>query len=257
MLDDNALLALLKNNRKLRHLSLRQCEDITKDVFVNMPVLNQLVHLDIIGCFIITDSEVETIANCCKNLRHINLKWCFEVTHNGIRLLTNKCVCLTELHVDGSTFEHLINDSDRNEMKGIQSHVHIRKLDLGFYEITKEITDDLLKNIADFCPDIRELHLTGQYKVTDIGVKYVLQKWKDLNFVRILKAEKKGRTIYKAIWIIDTEYRFGVRKNCGCDMFFVYGPDYYVAPKSTSCFLVGIMLFICFLVLSVFMFLSF
>lgn len=199
VLDNDALLVLLQNNRKLRHLSLRQCDYVTKAAFVNMPDLDYLVHFEITGCSDITDFEVEMFANCCKNLRHININRCVKVTYNGIGLLIKKCKWLTELECDANTFKNLMINFDMYETNSTQKHIHLRKLSLVFCFDDGKITDNFVQNIADFCPDIRELNLRGRYLLIDIGIEDVIQTCQDLKIVNIWKGPNDYDLTYKTV----------------------------------------------------------
>lgn len=68
--------------------------------------------------------------------------------------------------------ENFLNALTCSSIPSPRVHSKLRVLNMG---MCSRINDRCLRQIATFCPDLRELYITGCYKAKDLGISYIAQ----------------------------------------------------------------------------------
>lgn len=128
-------------------------------------------------------SKVETSLDCVRNCEVVEIFWSDLTNITGI---CDRCPNLKELSLTGIGYNYLTH---KNILKGaiyltrLSLHNFSQELLLDFQDCTEivsvdfdkcyNITDDLLKNINDHCPKLREIRIAGTNNITDVGLTYL------------------------------------------------------------------------------------
>ncbi|XP_052079059.1 F-box/LRR-repeat protein 7-like [Mytilus californianus] len=156
-----------------------------------------LLSLKLSGCPGVTDTGIDDLSNKCRYLEHVNFNKCVKITHKSINRLISKCLWLKTAKFNSCNFIYNLDfrsftreqeankqNTERdlkyrtilnahNMTQNIGQHSHIRKLSLKF---CPNLDGNSIKQIADYCPDLREVYLTGTHIVSDDAIHYLLQK---------------------------------------------------------------------------------
>jgi len=125
----------------LEHLSLCNWDGITTEhVEILLRKFPNLTHLNLSGCFKLTNQAIINIGNILgSKLTYLQIRDCPVISLEGIQGLC-KCTNLLELYIDGCT----------------------------------EVDGASVKILADGCRDIEKLGLSGLNKITDSSIQYLL-----------------------------------------------------------------------------------
>merc|ERR1712086_120391 len=85
--------------KNLDHLNLGGCYRITDEGVASLAATcDKLIHLALGGCYRITDDGVASLAATCDKLIHLNLGGCYRITDEGVASLAATCDKL--IHLD-------------------------------------------------------------------------------------------------------------------------------------------------------------
>ncbi|CAI8003184.1 F-box/LRR-repeat protein 4 [Geodia barretti] len=104
----------------------------------HVPVIRNLVSLDLWRCKFASPETIVTIAKSCKDLEEIDIGWC----HNVLRV----------------QFDHRFLFGNCKKLKKV------------FLTSGRIIDDTYLNSIATFCSDIELLDILGSNQVTNTGI---------------------------------------------------------------------------------------
>ncbi|VDI58163.1 F-box and leucine-rich repeat protein 2/20 [Mytilus galloprovincialis] len=202
---------------ELRVIVAKYCEGIDDNGVHSLAKnCSNLLSLKLSGCPGVTDTGIEDLSNRCRFLEHVNFNKCVKITHKSINCLIGKCLWLKTAKFNSCNFIHNLDfraftrEQDVNNMNeqnperdlnnrtalnahnmtyNISQHSHIRKLSLQF---CPNIDGDSIKQIADYCPDLREVYLTGTHIITDEAIHYLLKKCLSINVLDISGGSRVG-----------------------------------------------------------------
>lgn len=199
---NDALRCLLANNRKLRHLSLRNCDDLTKEGFEDMPVLNQLSYLDISNTFI-GDKCLERMSESIPNIREFLMEQCVYVTDIGLSYIGKHCDKLQKLIID----KHETSESRNITNVGLEYvAVGCKGLETLVAKYCQGINDVGLLALASNCSKLSVLKVAGCSGITDSGVESIANNCKNMRHINLAKCAKVthksiNTVIEKCLWL--------------------------------------------------------
>ena len=210
-LTDAALEAIANSCALLKHLAVSYCPGIGHIGVVALASGCKLLEdLEIAGCSELVDESLQSLVENCPKLRKLNLKDCEQLTSKSINdavvklkhlwyLNLNNCDRLGDLDfnttetnasakLDGAddTAIEDIKDFDKSESIAVKMkelvglmevHSHISFLCIGNCTL---LSDNCLRQVASFCPDIRELNVHENYNITDQSVDLIARSCKFL-----------------------------------------------------------------------------
>jgi F-box/leucine-rich repeat protein 2/20 len=159
-----------QNSRELVTLKLSGCRQVSTWAFMKIfGGCDQIKHLDISFCSLVTDEEIKLLAdNCSCSLRQIHLRECKQISDVGLSFLSQGCPNLSEINVRRSEMPFRISDVCLLQLgQGCQGLV---SLNLRGCEM---ITDTGLSWMANWSKDLRHIDLSNCTKVTNSGVRYI------------------------------------------------------------------------------------
>ncbi|XP_066297965.1 F-box/LRR-repeat protein 2-like [Branchiostoma lanceolatum] len=133
---DNGIAYIAQYCRLLEHLDLGHCFITDTGMKCRFP---RLRHLDLNGCWHLTDSGLKYLAANNPNLEYLNIDWCFRITDKGIEHLAKRCPKLRHI-----SMAHCFSVSNRG-----------------------------IKQLSQNCPGIAELNVSGNFLLTDKALRYL------------------------------------------------------------------------------------
>jgi len=193
----------LKNYFGEESQELRSLSDITQILFWPCPIwsdkatvsgltevmqqCSNLTTLRMSWCQSFADKDLEVMVSCFSNpdthsswktshLRHLDLSNCQRVTNGGLSIIGQNFPNLQRLILNGCT---QINDGGIQilsyNMGGSSNCPYMQILGLS----ETQITDQALRYIARFCPDLHTLDLSHCKQITDVGVIYIAEAYRE------------------------------------------------------------------------------
>lgn len=155
-------LSLIARCSSLVHLNFRGCRDFTD--FALAPVAEgtgSLTFLDLGGCDRLTSKSVAVFTGKNPNLTHVDLRACRLVLDSTVRLVARACVGLRYLNL---TKGPSVSDMTLEDLGGNCSELRDLRLR------GSSVEDGALMAIAQGCPNVTHLDLTGSSNITDDGI---------------------------------------------------------------------------------------
>ncbi|CAH1962220.1 unnamed protein product [Acanthoscelides obtectus] len=177
--DDNVLqtLVLAKNLQKLHLKPDENC--ISTEGFLNLfPYLHRLCDLSLRNSSAVEDNVLRCLANNCPNLTLLDFGGCRNITDDGIKSISKlqniTCLTVSYSQMSDRGISYLVNSSNGNTLKELQIHN------------CANITEDGLKEIANYCPNI-EILVFHNCSATYLNISQTLQdldlkKLKQINY---------------------------------------------------------------------------
>ena len=142
-----------------------------------------LKELNLQGCYDTTDEGINAIARNCKQLTSLNVTWMYQfrsmnVTQESINAIARECNNLRELRLS----QHMYAFMQRDDETNINNFRHFQ-------------INDVIKNIAQNCSQLRKLHLIYTSGVNDLGIKGMsknCQHLEDLNLTGCVQVSDSG-----------------------------------------------------------------
>lgn len=156
--------ALLSNGQALRELRLANCELISDEAFLTLPLGRTYEHLrilDLTSCARLTDRAVEKIIEVAHRLRNVVFAKCRNLTDVAVHAISKLGKNLHYLHLG-----HCGHITDQAVIKLVQTCNRIRYIDLG---CCIHLTDESVTKLATL-PKLRRIGLVKCSAITDRSV---------------------------------------------------------------------------------------
>ncbi|CAC5392925.1 FBXL2_20 [Mytilus coruscus] len=171
-IDDNGVHSLAKNCRNLLSLKLSGCPGVT-DTGI-------LEHVNFNKCVKITHKSINRLIGKCLWLKTAKFNSCNYIYNLDFRSFTREQETNKQNTERDLKYRTTLNAHDMTN--NIGQHSHIRKSSLKF---CPNIDGDSIKQIADYCPDLREVYLTGTHIICDEAIHYLLRKCLSISILDI------------------------------------------------------------------------
>ena len=206
-LTDAALAVIANSCCSLKYLAVNYCLGIGHLGVVALASGCKLLEdLEIAGCDTLSDDSLQSLVENCLNLRKLNLLDCEQITSTSVNSILvklrhlryldlNNCYRLCDLKFMSTDLrintedcrDDIVKDNlSKPESNGVETkqrftfdeiHSHIFVLSIGY---CSKISAECLRQVASFCPDIRELNLQECFNITDQSVELVTKSCKSL-----------------------------------------------------------------------------
>ncbi|CAG8984120.1 hypothetical protein HYALB_00006222 [Hymenoscyphus albidus] len=156
---------LLIHGQSLRELRLANCEFVSDNAFLNLPLnrtFEQLRILDLTSCARLTDAAIEHIIASAPRLRNLVFAKCRNLTNNAVDAISKLGKNLHYLHLG-----HCGHITDEAVIRLVQACNRIRYIDLG---CCLHLTDESVMKLATL-PKLRRIGLVKCSNITDRSVK--------------------------------------------------------------------------------------
>jgi hypothetical protein len=133
---------------------------------------------------ILDDNLLISIANSCPKLKKLYVSKGYDITNYGVKMILKKCTHLEYLKlVNCPKINHEALDTRYIEEMSIMSDNISHDLNLRYLNVSycRIMEDNFVKKVADNCPFLEELHISGCQNISDEGMKYLVsgRAWKD------------------------------------------------------------------------------
>lgn len=118
---------------------------------------------------LITDQGLEAIGTACHRLKILNVSKCPQISYESLAKITPLNRRLNTLAASAT----LISDAGLSHICGGFTAKEMTSLDVSF---CREITDFSIITLADQCPNLKFLNLTGLSRITDEGMRAICAK---------------------------------------------------------------------------------
>ena len=173
ILGDQNIKTLSKKLTNISNLNLSRCQITDDRLFALAENLKGLTSLNLYNCCI-SDQGLIVLAENLKGLTSLNLKWCQKITDQGLMVLAPYLGNLTSLNLgecNQITDQGLITLAQN--LKGLTS------LNLSGWFV--KFTDEGVIALAQNSKGLTSLNLSGCEKITDDGLKVVVNSCPNLN----------------------------------------------------------------------------
>eukprot|EP01080_Neovahlkampfia_damariscottae_P004762 gene4762-8344_t len=197
--------------QNLEHLNLKGCNKINDKACSFLSEFNNLESLNLTGCTRITDEGIEFLSKMkSKNLQSLDLTFCHQITDEGLKhLSTIKSLTSLDLtccrKITPKGLQYLIDDClnlislnltgcDQiflSQLKMKKNDSKIEKLQLMG---CKSTSDECMRKLSLWAPNLSDLNIAYSDHVTDIGVDLIITNCsniKSLNIKRCVKITDK------------------------------------------------------------------
>jgi len=136
---------------------------------------------------ILDDSLLISIAESCPKLKTLYISKGYDITNYSVKIVLKKCKHLENLKIANCpkiNFE-AFNTRDVEEISSKESLNHESGGDLNLRNLNvsycRMMEDNLVKMVAEHCPYLEELHISGCQNISDEGMKHLVsgRAWKD------------------------------------------------------------------------------
>ncbi|KAL4222932.1 hypothetical protein ACF0H5_018973 [Mactra antiquata] len=164
--------------------------------------------LEIAGCLSLLDSTVATLTETCKYIQKLKFSGCSKLTSKSLSTVLTRCKHLKYLNIESC---HRVADLDLQELGSDEQLVTYAKNQpnvgdkkvLGYFEsdvnafalhshvstlimrFCSNVSNNCMKKVAQFCPDLQKLDIQACYLVTNAGIREVLKQCKYLKHLNI------------------------------------------------------------------------
>ena len=189
-LHDDGLKHISESLTKLKYLNLKNCSELTSKGFEEIG--NKSINLNDLymdGCRMVDDDAMHTIAQNCHKLEVLSINSCTKLTDKSIFYIGSYLPCVKYLDI-GRTYltdaaltciaqsfthlETLIMPElfHRTTTEGVGNLLRhspfLKSLDLSYCD--KQVTDEVIVIIGEFCSSINNLKLNQCSEITDFAL---------------------------------------------------------------------------------------
>lgn len=164
-LTDVSVTSLITGGRQLRELRLSQCERLTDESFLQLPldhIYENLRVLDLTNCHLLSDAGLSKIVNSAPKLRNLVLAKCTNVTDRGVAAITKLGKNLHYIHLG-----HCARITDYGVSQLVRLCSRIRYIDLA---CCTNLTDESVSLLASL-PKLKRIGLVKCAAITDRSLK--------------------------------------------------------------------------------------
>ena len=190
--DSNVAFSLSKQYPEIKAISISVCKSISDDQLKNMLVEQNCVeHLSLSSGksylresirYWIDKLSLETLRLDCSGVKDVNIDVISVQLKNLKRLELGKRITMSEGHFlslmkNNPEIEELVLKDQKFSTAATISFIsvckHLKKLEFSEYQI---VTDEVLKQISESCPNLVDLNVNSKWKITDTGFCDILDK---------------------------------------------------------------------------------
>lgn len=164
-LTDISVTSLITGGRQLRELRLSQCERLTDESFLQLPldhIYENLRVLDLTNCHLLSDAGLSKIVNSAPKLRNLVLAKCTNVTDRGLAAITKLGKNLHYIHLG-----HCARITDYGVGQLVRLCSRIRYIDLA---CCTNLTDASVSLLAGL-PKLKRIGLVKCAAITDVSLR--------------------------------------------------------------------------------------
>ena len=147
----------------LEHVSLQDCQIERAAVHSLVHNNSRLVHINIQGLQIVSNSTLKVISQQCPKLQHLNISWCYNICTKGLRRIVEGCPDLNDLRAG-----EIRGMGDVGFMRDLFRRNNLERLLLMGCE---SLTDTALEALLIGSPYVERDYLTGYPVVTPRKLK--------------------------------------------------------------------------------------
>jgi len=135
---------------------------------------------------ILDDNLLISIAESCPKLKTLYISKGYDITNYSVKMILKKCKHLENLKIANCpkiNFEafntRCVEEISNNESSNNEScDLNLRNLNVSYCRMME---DNLVKMVAENCPYLEELHISGCQNISDEGMKHLVsgRAWKD------------------------------------------------------------------------------
>jgi F-box and leucine-rich repeat protein 15 len=119
LISERCLVILLNKFRNLKVLSLSSITTVNDNILFNISMfLNEIKHLNLFGCFLITDRGIGALSLNCKNLESLSVRGCANVSERSLNLLRSRNV---HIDVPRSSFQSYMQNIRRQQIHQVRN----------------------------------------------------------------------------------------------------------------------------------------
>ncbi|XP_021162888.2 dynein regulatory complex subunit 6 isoform X1 [Fundulus heteroclitus] len=187
MTDDSLrYVASLKN---LKYLDISLCSKVSDagiKCLTDGSSTNELHHLSISRCCLVTDNSVRRIARRLRKLYHLNLSYCERLTDPAVELLSGSSICsldmsgcniqdqglaaLQRVHLKKIVLAECVNITDTGIEKLCKNTRDLEHVDVSH---CVALSDAAIRAVSFYCRGLLTLRMSGCPKMTDMAVLYL------------------------------------------------------------------------------------
>ena len=150
-LSDDAIVAVIKNCKRLTKLNVKGCKQLTDTTFLEVAKnCSGLPTLIVHCCYQMTDTALMAVAKQCPKLTNLDVGECIQLTDTSLVVVAENCIKLDTLNV----------------------------------QWCKNLTDTALIEITNYCA-LDALYATGCYNLTDAALMAVAKHCKGLTRLNV------------------------------------------------------------------------
>lgn len=191
----------------LTSLTITRCNELVGNTLSEISQFKQLTALNMSGCVNVNDVVVATILDRLSGLRTLELAYCAQLTANVISTIGKQCPNLRLLDLQSCVGidQPRLTDlgygcRELSELRLSRLNLHhpsiIKSLFRGYMSTLRivkvkdcQMTDDAVKEIACFSPNLSELDLSDNPDVSDASVKFLFNKCHSLEELQLTGAQ--------------------------------------------------------------------
>lgn len=167
----NSSLGHIDRMNNFKVLSLNYCSLITDAGLLSMRTVHaKLQVLSVEGMVQISDEGFVTIAEKCTNLQQLNVNKCPNITHATLAVLARRNPFLNTLSMSGTSVGDEAFSLICSAMQDSGCGKTMTSVDISQ---CRELTDLGVSCMAEVCPNLFKLNMSGLCRVSDIGVRSV------------------------------------------------------------------------------------
>ena len=202
---DDGLKYISQSLTKLKYLNVKNCSMLTgqgmQQIGKNSKNLNEL-YMD--GCRMVDDDAMHTIAQNCHKLEGLSINSCTKLTDESIfyigsylpdvkyldigrTYLTDaalKCVSQSFTHLEALIMPQLFDRTTTDGVGNLLRHSpFLKNLDLSYCD--KQVNDEVIVIIGEFCSSINNLKLNQCSEITDLALVTLGTNCVDLQYLEV------------------------------------------------------------------------
>lgn len=166
----NKSLQSLGRTSNIRIITLENCPNIDDDgILYLLDIAEKLEVFNIAGAVHVTDPALAQLFAKCERLTSVNVSNCIHVTFEVLHVLALHNHRLADLRAAACQ----IDDGGLSMICSALSEKHIKSMDVSF---CRDISDYGAISIAESCPYLVYLNLSGLSRISDRGARHILAK---------------------------------------------------------------------------------